>query len=150
MYSSACSNDLVPFSEYNDCTQNAVLKPKIYTDRPRVCMKLRVANVDNLDDEIQTDKQVYLSAFWSYYSYYLNYTDIIVTFIYFAEVTHLNRIWFLQNVNTDLPISTVMPTEDVPKPETTVEPLNPDDVLESKCGASDDLVPSLHRVSSIN
>jgi len=57
---------LVPFSEYNDCTQNAVPKPKIYTDRPRVCMKLRVANVDNLDDEIQTDNQVYLSACWSY------------------------------------------------------------------------------------
>lgn len=57
---------------------------------------------------------------------------------------------FLQKVNTDLPISTVMPTEDVPKPETTVETSNPNDVLGSKCGASDDLVPSIRRVSSIN
>lgn len=103
--------DVDEHREYNDCTQNVVPKPKIYTDRPRVCMKLRVANVDNLDDEIQTDKQ---------------------------------------KVNTDLPISTVMPTEDVPKPETTVETSNPNDVLGSKCGASDDLVPSIRRVSSIN
>ena len=43
-----------------------------------------------------------------------------------------------------------MPMEDVPKPETTVETSNADDVLGSKCGASDDLVPSLRRVPSIN
>jgi hypothetical protein len=53
---------LVPFSEVDDCTQNAVAKPTICTDRPRVCMKLRVANVENqdLDDEIETDKQVFI------------------------------------------------------------------------------------------
>ncbi|GAU21189.1 hypothetical protein TSUD_11060 [Trifolium subterraneum] len=103
-------------TEVNDCTQNDVTKPTIYTDRPRVCMKLRVANVENtdLDDEIETDKQ---------------------------------------NVNNGLPISTVTPivsTENVPKPESTVEAPNPDGVLENKCGDSGDVVPSLRRVSSIN
>jgi hypothetical protein len=53
---------LVPFSEVNDCTQNGEAKPTVYTDRPRVCMNLRVANVENpdLDDEIETDKQVFI------------------------------------------------------------------------------------------
>jgi hypothetical protein len=53
---------LVPFSEVNDCTQNVVAKPTIYTNHPLVCMKLRVANVENpdLDDEIETDKQVFI------------------------------------------------------------------------------------------
>lgn len=62
-------------------------------------------------------------------------------------------MWFLQNVNTGLPISTVTPivsTENVPKPERTVEASNPDGVLGSKCGVSGDIVPSLRRVSSIN
>ncbi|CAJ2674693.1 unnamed protein product [Trifolium pratense] len=107
--------DVDEHTEVNDCTQNAVAKPTIYTDRPRVCMKLRVAveNTD-LDDEIETDKQ---------------------------------------NVNTSLPISTVTPivsTENVAKPESTVEVSNPDGVLGSKCGVPDDVVPSLRRVSSIN
>lgn len=68
-------------SEVNGCTQNDVAKPTIYSNRPRVCMKLRVSNADNFDDEneIQTEKQVYLSA---YYFYYLNYTNLLVRFVF--------------------------------------------------------------------
>ncbi|XP_027189057.1 uncharacterized protein [Cicer arietinum] len=100
--------------QVNGCTQNDVAKPTIYSNRPRVCMKLRVSNADNFDDEneIQTEKQ---------------------------------------NVNTSSPISTAMPivsTENVPKQERTVETLNADRVLESKCGALGNFVPSLRRVSS--
>ncbi|WJX10070.1 Casein kinase 1-like protein 3 [Trifolium repens] len=108
--------DVDEHTEVNDCTQNGEAKPTVYTDRPRVCMNLRVANAENpdLDDEIETDKQ---------------------------------------NVNTGLPISTVthiISTENVAKPESTVEVSNPDGVLGSKCGVSSDVVPSLRRVSSIN
>lgn len=50
----------VLFSEVNDCNQTAVAKPIVYCDRPRVCMNLRVANIESLDDEIETEKQVYI------------------------------------------------------------------------------------------
>lgn len=49
----------VLFSEVNGSTQNAVARPPICSDRPRVFMKIRVPDVQNLDDEIQTEKQVY-------------------------------------------------------------------------------------------
>lgn len=51
----------VPFSEVNDCTQTSAAKLPIYSDRPRVCMNLRVANIESLDDEIETEKHVYIS-----------------------------------------------------------------------------------------
>ncbi|XP_050891249.1 uncharacterized protein LOC127096743 [Lathyrus oleraceus] len=42
--------------EVNDCTQTSAAKLPIYSDRPRVCMNLRVANIESLDDEIETEK----------------------------------------------------------------------------------------------
>lgn len=46
------------FSDVNGPYQNAVARPTINSDRPPVCPKIRASNVENLDDEMQTEKNV--------------------------------------------------------------------------------------------
>lgn len=46
------------FSDVNCPYQNAVARPTINSDRPPVCPKIRASNVENLDDEMQTEKNV--------------------------------------------------------------------------------------------
>ncbi|KAJ1399107.1 Serine/threonine-protein kinase, active site [Sesbania bispinosa] len=49
--------DMDKHKEANDSTPNAVAKPSsIYCDRPRVCVKIRAPNVQNLNGKVQTEK----------------------------------------------------------------------------------------------